>query len=825
MAYEVWRHSSNNPDSAINISSVESASTTYNDTTAVAGITYHYRVKAKNSIETSGYSSSDNGYWQVTPPTSYTVTPSAGANGSISPDAIQTVKSGGSVSFTALPNADYLVDQWLANGSQVQTGGNSYKLSNVMANKTVQVTFKIAQTATRVIALGGNTSFGNVVVGSSAGTTLRITNTGNSTLNVSGISYTAGFNGNWTGGTIAAGGFRDVSVTFSPTTVTSYSGTITVNSDKTSGELTIPVSGAGIFAPKPEIVVEQPHGNDLPSGIARDYGAVSLGATQSLSFTIKNAGNANLTGLSVTKSGPHAADFLVVAPGMSSLAPSEETSFTATFAPTAPGQRRATIQIASNDDDENPFDVLLSGESIYDLFRIALTDPFFEPAVGHQLTLDLNRLSNPGETIKLVGKLPTGLKFNATTGLLSGVLSGKAGTYPLTVQFLQGKTVVRTVSLPLTILPYPAALLGSFEGLLDDAGGKPTGVIRLSITKPNAWSASLVSAGGGRRSAKGSFLLDQQTDTVSLTANFAASKTVPAESVSMTLAADSPLFAGTHARGGLRGFRMAQGAEIRYSAAVCNIALDAGTQDGIAAPAGIGWLSGKFGKTGSGSLKGMLGDATTASLSLRISATGQALVWAQPYANKQSFLGGIIDLPATWNSSSDDEQLEPGLWWIKAVDTKTLSYPSGFGPLPVAAISAAWTPPASALALGSNLGWADGRTTNLLIEGAGLSNAEPQITALAIPTALTLDDLYNLNATAPQGVLLIPWLGKMAKTDGKWTGTLTLPVGFAPEVLADKASASGVLLPGAEMGGCGLIKVPVAGPKGSFRTAAAILGD
>ena len=63
------------------------------------------------------------------------------------------------------------------------------------------------------------------------------------------------------------------------------------------------------------------------------------------------------------------------------------------------------------------------------------------------------KLTNAGETIKLVGKLPKGLKFSSTTGLLSGRITGKAATYPLTVQFLQGKTVVRTVSLPLTILP------------------------------------------------------------------------------------------------------------------------------------------------------------------------------------------------------------------------------------------------------------------------------------------------------------------------------------------------------------------------------------
>ncbi len=70
------------------------------------------------------------------------VTPSAGANGNISPDAPQTVNSGGSVRFTANPNAGYVVDQWIVDGSLMQNGGTSYTLSNIETNRSVQVTFR-----------------------------------------------------------------------------------------------------------------------------------------------------------------------------------------------------------------------------------------------------------------------------------------------------------------------------------------------------------------------------------------------------------------------------------------------------------------------------------------------------------------------------------------------------------------------------------------------------------------------------------------------------------------------------------------------------------
>ena len=73
----------------------------------------------------------------------YTVTPSAGANGSISPSTAQSVASGSSVTFTATPNAGYVVNQWLLNGAVAQTGSTSYTVASVTANDSVQVTFAL----------------------------------------------------------------------------------------------------------------------------------------------------------------------------------------------------------------------------------------------------------------------------------------------------------------------------------------------------------------------------------------------------------------------------------------------------------------------------------------------------------------------------------------------------------------------------------------------------------------------------------------------------------------------------------------------------------
>ena len=79
--------------------------------------------------------------------------------------------------------------------------------------------------------------------------TLTISNTGNSPLTVSSISYPVGFSGNWPGGTIAPGGSQQVLVTFGPTSRGGYGGFVTVNGNQTSGTNTIPASGTGVLVP------------------------------------------------------------------------------------------------------------------------------------------------------------------------------------------------------------------------------------------------------------------------------------------------------------------------------------------------------------------------------------------------------------------------------------------------------------------------------------------------------------------------------------------------------------------------------------------------
>ena len=86
----------------------------------------------------------------------YTITPTAGANGTISPATPQSVDMGGSVTFTVTPNAGYQVDAFTVDGAAATLTAGKYTFTNVAADHSIAVTFKAGvQKCTATIALTG----------------------------------------------------------------------------------------------------------------------------------------------------------------------------------------------------------------------------------------------------------------------------------------------------------------------------------------------------------------------------------------------------------------------------------------------------------------------------------------------------------------------------------------------------------------------------------------------------------------------------------------------------------------------------------------------
>jgi hypothetical protein len=125
---------------------------------------------------------------------------------------------------------------------------------------------------------------------------------------------------------------------------------------------------AYVFGPAaPEIALKGPDHADLHGGDSVTFGAVAMGpgGGGSMVFKILNTGITGLSIDSVTVVGGNAADFSVTTAGMvSPVPPGDDTDFTVTLSPSAPGHRSTTLRIANSDSDENPFEIALSGHSL-----------------------------------------------------------------------------------------------------------------------------------------------------------------------------------------------------------------------------------------------------------------------------------------------------------------------------------------------------------------------------------------------------------------------------------------------------------------------------
>jgi ELWxxDGT repeat protein len=207
--------------------------------------------------------------------------------------------------------------------------------------------------------------FGVLPPGGSAPLTFTIRNIGSTSLTGLSVSKDGPDNADFTIGglgstTLTTGTSTTFTVTFSPSSLGARSAAIHIASnDADENPFDIALTGTSAVQ---EIAVEQPAGTDLVDGTATlDYGFVTLGSNAPLTFTVRNLGGADLTGLSVTKNGANSADFTIGSLGATTLPAGSSTTFTVTFAPGAQGARSAAIHIASNDADENPFDIALTG--------------------------------------------------------------------------------------------------------------------------------------------------------------------------------------------------------------------------------------------------------------------------------------------------------------------------------------------------------------------------------------------------------------------------------------------------------------------------------
>ena len=166
----------------------------------------------------------------------------------------------------------------------------------------------------------------------------------------------------------ATTGTTTFSITFNPSGSGTRSATLSIaNNDADENPYNFSIQGVGT-APEPEMSisgnsVEIADGDATPSTSDHtDYGYADINTgSLTYTYTITNQGLATLTlsGSPIVTSS--SSDFTVTQPSVSSIAASGSTTFQVTFNPTATGTRTASISIANNDSNENPYNFTVQG--------------------------------------------------------------------------------------------------------------------------------------------------------------------------------------------------------------------------------------------------------------------------------------------------------------------------------------------------------------------------------------------------------------------------------------------------------------------------------
>ncbi len=221
-------------------------------------------------------------------------------------------------------------------------------------------------------ATSDGTDFGSVAIsGETASQTFTIENIGDAALTLSGspIVSLSGINaGDFSvttqpSSSIAAGNSTTFVVQFDPSDTGVRSASVSIaNDDSDENPYTFSLQGTGTA---PEMDITQ-NGSGIASGGSYDFGEVLRDESSTISFTINNMGDAvlNLGGSPIVSiSGD--ATFSVVTQPSSTVGVGNSTTFTVKFAPTSVGSTSATLSIASDDPDENPYTFDLSGTCVF----------------------------------------------------------------------------------------------------------------------------------------------------------------------------------------------------------------------------------------------------------------------------------------------------------------------------------------------------------------------------------------------------------------------------------------------------------------------------
>lgn len=267
----------------------------------------------------------------------------------------------------------------------------------------------------------------------------------------------------------------------------------------------------GNFRLRPEIDVQQPANNSLVDGSSTvDFQGVTLNTTSKRTFLIRNIGPRKLSNLAVSFTGPDAAAFSTTTKLPDFIDTDKTAKLEILFKPTRNKTYNAVLHIASDDDNENPFDVSLTGLGSNPDITVASDGKTYTDGVGTMVFPD-SRLSQYTEKVVMIGNAgnsPLQLGKVSIAGgdaarfsiiSLSSTTVAPGATEELTLRFTPKTTGLKKSTLRIASNdpdedPFDLALEAAgvvkpeitvFQPVkkeLDDGGARSFGVVRMGAT-------------------------------------------------------------------------------------------------------------------------------------------------------------------------------------------------------------------------------------------------------------------------------------------------------------------------------------------------------
>ncbi|MCR9239731.1 MAG: choice-of-anchor D domain-containing protein, partial [Rhodobiaceae bacterium] len=323
--------------------------------------------EAAGTAKTVTYTVSNTGTDDLTLATATSSSLTNATVNSISAPGLTTVTPGNSTTFTVqytpTLSGAFSFDLAFTNNDGDENPHNM----TVSGTATGAPEIAVFSSESGVVADGGADAQGSEPAGTTKTVTYTVSNTGTDDLTLA--TATSGSLSNVTVNSISAPGSTTVTAGNSTTFTVQYTPTLAgvfsfdltfTNNDGDENPYNMTVSGTATGSP--EIAVSSSESGAVADGGTDAQGNEAADSAKTITYTVSNTGIGDLTLATATSSSlSNVTVNSISAPVSTTVTPGNSTTFTVQYTPTVAGAFTFNLAFTNNDDDENPYNMTVSG--------------------------------------------------------------------------------------------------------------------------------------------------------------------------------------------------------------------------------------------------------------------------------------------------------------------------------------------------------------------------------------------------------------------------------------------------------------------------------